>query len=356
MPRRTRSQIIGESGQEFVRNLIGMSNDWIVRGQEKDYGIDLEAELGRPEVRGKFLKIQIRTSKSLRVRHGFVHVQIERKLLRYADECRVPVILVCVDIRNERAFYIWVQEWLQKEWDSIDIDSDSPRTVAIKIPTSQDLRGGLVRRLKDIAVGETPTNVVLNIRSLIRSVVLLGYEKVPAAFARFLAEIKESPNFPVAVLVQEVISLRNILRGTIPYLSTSTVLYAFCKEFGQSFSPDHIRKLVLRGDRYSRAGINALGFLYENYPQHIESMNLPRQFALEGHQPPAYYCKLREKYLGMPSIELIVGICKGEIDSYIDGLDIDPSTRDELLDDWANRGDSAILDHLVGFARGRTDD
>jgi hypothetical protein len=48
MPTRTRSQRIGDAAEDFVRMTISTHHAWVIRSQDRDFGIDFEAELAEP--------------------------------------------------------------------------------------------------------------------------------------------------------------------------------------------------------------------------------------------------------------------------------------------------------------------
>ena len=51
MAKRTDSQRIGARGERLVAYMIESSGGWIVRSQDEDFGIDLEAEFAEQSVR-----------------------------------------------------------------------------------------------------------------------------------------------------------------------------------------------------------------------------------------------------------------------------------------------------------------
>jgi len=104
--------ILGSQGQSLVAHLTNSSGDWIARARDEDYGIDIEAELSSPAVTGQLLKIQVKASKSVEATDKGILCQIPRKLAAYADSCRLPVILVRVEIEKQQAWYLWVQDWV----------------------------------------------------------------------------------------------------------------------------------------------------------------------------------------------------------------------------------------------------
>jgi hypothetical protein len=61
MPRRTPSQRIGSLGHRVAAAQFERHGNWIVRNQEEDVGIDMEAELSDPDPTADFLKCQIKS-------------------------------------------------------------------------------------------------------------------------------------------------------------------------------------------------------------------------------------------------------------------------------------------------------
>ena len=126
MSERSDSQKLGSQGQSLVAHLINSSGDWIALAQDEDYGIDMEAELSSPFVSRQLLKIQVKTSTSIKTTDKGILCQVPRKLAAYADSCRLPVILVRVDIEKQQAWYeISVDDWHQKLVDRLN-DQTTP--------------------------------------------------------------------------------------------------------------------------------------------------------------------------------------------------------------------------------------
>jgi len=57
MPKRSKAQTIGQAGEAIAREIIGTDQQWIVRGQERDFGFDLEAELRQRATSNSFRAI-----------------------------------------------------------------------------------------------------------------------------------------------------------------------------------------------------------------------------------------------------------------------------------------------------------
>ncbi|HHT0602615.1 TPA: DUF4365 domain-containing protein, partial [Legionella anisa] len=63
MPKRTKSQVIGEIGQKIVEVQVTSSSKWIANNITPDYGIDLELQMAieDEEVEPRFIKTQIKS-------------------------------------------------------------------------------------------------------------------------------------------------------------------------------------------------------------------------------------------------------------------------------------------------------
>jgi len=81
----------------------------------------------------------------------------------------------------------------------------------------------------------------------------------------------------------------------------SQMLFQFLRDNGEKINADHISKFIIRGKECSRTGINALGLLYDNYPEHTASLNLTIRFQNFYDPRLFYYCSIRERYLGIKS-------------------------------------------------------
>src|SRR5579859_7231922 len=106
MAKRSLSQKLGSIGLNLVAAVIGTNPCWIVRRQtEEDFGIDLEAELSDPAVIGHLLKIQVKSTRRSNQNEGFVICRVDKRLLEYADSCRLPVILAVADITRKTVWF-----------------------------------------------------------------------------------------------------------------------------------------------------------------------------------------------------------------------------------------------------------
>ena len=144
-------------------------------------------------------------------------------------------------------------------------------------------------------------------------------------------------------LIEKVIVLGMGIWATHEGNKVSQLLFKFIREYGEKLKANHIAKLVIRGNECSRTGLNALGVLYENFPKHAISLNLPARFEHFADPRLHYYCTIRERYLDSKSPwwlseknDLTVGKLKADFSSI----------NTSIFDKWANRGDSVIFDYV----------
>jgi hypothetical protein len=337
---RSSGQRIGDRGEAFVRAWVEEAGGWIARAQEKDFGVDLELELDERGVRGELIKVQVRAHEKAEA-EDFVTAPVERKLLSYAEECRVPIVVVAVDLAKKEAFFCWLQAWLLTA-DGRRVFSEGIQTHELRIPREKELRHGLGGELRDIARHRTPEQLWLGMRDVLRSAIALRDERSSEALAELLASARGYAQRPIVELLDQVLALGTRIWATEEGNRVSRVLFGLCRALGGEFTVDDIKRLVVRGDAYSRTGINALGVLYDAHGEHVKSLELPKGF--EGDEPRiCYYCLLRERYLGRPSTALFTA----DTDFDVDGMTVDPEAREDLVLRWANRGDSAILDYVT---------
>jgi len=343
MTERSEAQILGSQGETLVAHVIDSTGCWIPRTQEKDYGIDMEAELSSPSVSGQLLKLQIKASKSISVSDRGVPCRISKKLASYADSCRLPVILVRVDLQRKQAWYLWLQQWLLTQRRSGLSLNDLPDNSTHYIPTHATLIAGLQKELRDIAQWQTDIQLTIAVNDAIHTAASVNDYDVLSHLVALLDRLDViNESFPVNNVIERALALGPNLWATDEGNKASKTLYSICRHFGRSFSADQISRMVTREEYYSRTGINALGILYDKHFGHIAKLNLVLLFLKHPDLRIAYYCNLREQ---CPGCESIVALHKA-YDIKFAGLQMAPIPKMEFLNKWANRGDSALLDYL----------
>ncbi|QWG15397.1 DUF4365 domain-containing protein [Bradyrhizobium sediminis] len=311
---------------------------WIVRNQEEDVGIDMEAELSDPDPSGQFLKCQI---KSFKGKAGPKVVRLKNTFLKYVYECRIPIILVQVEVVTGSVWFCWLQGQIEtKRLQRSIYGSKSQTAIAAEWLTPLDGAGS--EQLRAIARGIHPIALATQIRGLIRfGLEIHDHELVGAANSLLFKYHKDISFFPLDLVIDEVLSLGNRIRATLEGNALSELLYMLARSFGDCFSQEQIRKVVVREDSYSRTGINALGIMYDQFPAHMRALQLGELFRDFDDWRVAYFCNLRDKYAGVSVFELMTS----DYDCALDGYNLHPSVKERGHDRWANRGDCALLDY-----------
>lgn len=160
---RNRSQISGEKAVQIIRSMFPV--EWVVRDYIPDYGIDLAVELfeeykdnyittgehlyfqikGTEELKKGKLKVYERsnvekmyTKKELYKEIEVVKFKIETALLGTVEKMgsAVPVILVVVDITNKTAYFVCLNDYIEKIIIPNNPNYTEQETIVINIPIS----------------------------------------------------------------------------------------------------------------------------------------------------------------------------------------------------------------------------
>lgn len=339
LARRSPQQQVGSFAQRWVAALIAENADWIARDLSDDFGVDLEAELAAPEVRGEILKLQVKASERLEHAGDFVSIRVEKKYLTYADACRYPLVLVAVDMTAKEAWYLWLQEWLLTATGPSEILSTDQASWTLKIPAQQTLRDGLNGDLQEIARWRGKTQLVLSLLDALRAASATGQLALVAAITDLIAQMGEDLGEKVLhSVVAQVVALGDRMWATEDGNEVMWKLFSLLRKFGDRVTLETVMRLVLRGEICSRTGINALGILYDSFPIHMRSLGLPAAF-LDVEPRVSYYCAFREMIQIEPTLIPEPGAF------VFAGLRYDrPDGHENKV---ANRGESALLDYLV---------
>lgn len=314
--------------------------DWLVRELGEDYGIDAEAELTEYGVRGEILKIQIKATKNMVHQTDAVKAVIEKKYVEYAKFCRYPLILIFVDIQIKEAWYLWLQDWLLKSR-PLQRQADAKQSSWTHwIPEQQTLDNGLSGELKSIAAWKGETQLILSLNDALRSAAATHNKNtIDALTAIISAHAPTLADTSLDALIDEAIILGDRMRGTTEGNIIADQLFALVRKYGDRLSRATVRDLVIRRDSYSRTGLTALGILYDDFFDHMRSLGLSEYFT--NIEPRvAFYCAFREAFPQEKSINVFAN----PTGFTFAGLQyVQP---DRFYDIYANRGPSALLDHL----------
>jgi hypothetical protein len=344
MAERSESQRIGAAGQRLVEHQIEKTGIWISRRQDEDFGIDLEAELAEPEVRGSILKIQIKATEKLGIDPDGVKMGLETKYLRLADSLRVPLVLVIADVTADRAWYVWLQGWLVEQRREGKTLASFKDHVTIHIPDSATLTAGLNGPLKAVARWGHESQMVISLMDTMRTAVTTQNEKVLLSLAELIGAVDASyQHFPLELLIDTIVEMSSRPRAMWELSILGRFLAIIGRSNGEKITKKNVIRMVVPGEGASRAGLIGLGSLYDAHESHIRAMNLPTAFDEAGQPGVAYYCRLREKYPGVKSVDLAIG----NYDYTIGRFSVSIDDKAAFLNKWANRGESAYLDYLV---------
>lgn len=329
---------------------------WIARQQSHDFGIDLEAELAQPSatgqlIKGKLIKLQVKTQQTVQRKATRIAVQIERSLLDYADAFRLPVILAIVCLDTRTVWWIWLQEWTLNNEGRLAHHANS-KEITIHVPIDQTLNRALSRELPVIAEGSTQNAMILALRDIIEAASGWQNRDIADGVVRILAKVHgKSRTWTLQKITDKLIGL-----GVNPAFWEAQqylpVLLALVETGGDTFTREQILRLVGRNDSYSRTGLLALSRLYDFWPEKMIALSLPHVFQTAGLGEAAWYAAMRERYptrTGEMFGFKIALLKENNLDFGDYRLTLNDEVRDYIMGKWPNRGDSVLLDclHLI---------
>jgi hypothetical protein len=258
MSMRSDGQRTGDKGESLVVHLAEDAGGWIARPQLKDYGVDLELELDKPFVAGQFLKVQVRAHERTEDEANFVTAKVEKSQLVYAQECRVPVILVVADTSAKTAYYCWLQHWLESGTGRRVLGNDHASHY-LQVARTFEFVAGLGGELRQIAKNRTPFQLWLGVRDVLRCAIGLKDQRVVDALAALMRDSAAVGRLPIDDVLRELADLGERIFGTEEGARAQMMLFRLCTSLGAEFTADQIEKMVIREERFSRTGIRALG-------------------------------------------------------------------------------------------------
>lgn len=341
MARRSSQQKTGAQGHRWLMAQIEDHPDWLARDLGEDYGIDIEAELTEDGLHGEILKIQIKSTSHVERRNGEVAILVERKYIEYADTCRYPVILVLVDTETKEAWYLWLQDWLLKKRSTAGHLDSKQSSWMCWVPQKHTMASGLSGELKSVARWKGETQLILSLMDALRSAAATYDRSTLDALTSIISgKAPIVADASLNALIDQAINLGDRMRGTPEGNEVADQLFAIVRRHGARISRPTIHDLVIREDSYSRTGVVALGILYDEFFEHMKSLDLPNYF-VKLEPRIAFYCAFREAFPAEKSINVFVDP-SGFVFA---GLKF--KQPDMFWDKYANRGPSALLDYLV---------
>lgn len=349
MPKRSVSQRIGDRAEHIAQGAFLNAPNWICRTQSHDFGIDFEAELidvtqGFEELSGALVKIQVKGALKPVYKNRGYYVRLKTDYLKYANQFRIPVLLLLVNVRSNEVYYLWLQEYLIGREDTIY----GPRSVLVKVPEENRLVQSLQHALPEIALGVTKASQLMAVQKLFEVFSTKYDAKALDMASNLLEHLGESGH--IAIFNGAIDKL--IKRG--PHLSRvdsqefGKVLADLARRFGDRFNVDQILKMVVRGDSYSLAGFDGLLGLYDGFPDHAKSLDLARRFDDLELYELSWYCRFREKHSNLNSMKIWLRITELEtaFETRAGIFHIPREARDYCTMNWPNRADAVYIQSL----------
>ena len=355
MPKRTANQRWGDQGESFVASLVDRHPSWLARHQDRDYGIDLEAELatsaGEEQIfTGKLVKIQCKAIHNTSTNPLFVTFSLDRDHLEYAAQFRIPVILVMTNPVQGVGWWLWLQKWtLENEIRLMAAPAQGSFTLSI--PLEQTIASGLDGPLQAIARGEGPVAMTLALREIVT--VASGWENrdVVENVIRALSSLHgPSRSWTLERTTDYLIDLSG--RTHAEAQQALPALLALMDSAGDTFTTEQIVRLVIRGELVSRTGLHAVSRLFAAWHDHAMSLGLSSAFWAAACPQAAWYCAMLERVPTDAVTVLALSVANGKVSDLRYRnivLTLDDETRDYIVAKWPNRGDSILVDclHLV---------
>jgi len=144
--RRTREHVIADLSVNHVERLV-LRCGWTVERTRYDYGIDLDMVTYNAdgEVENDSVLFQLKATDSLKRLAGGTAIPIRLEwedLLFWVNE-RQPVILILYDARQDKAYWLYVQDYFrQRQWVR---RAGAASTVTVHIPTVNVLNEAALR-------------------------------------------------------------------------------------------------------------------------------------------------------------------------------------------------------------------
>jgi hypothetical protein len=348
-PKISPQQKQGNAGESLVRFLVDHSKDWIARVQERDFGVDVELEYSAEGFSGRTIKAQVKTS--FEDKGDYLAVPVEATTIAYADSSRIPVVLIAVELSTQYAWYAYLQRWILERKKSGSFRENSS-TYTIHVPKTQTLECGLNGELKEVADAATHTQFVLALADLLRTARMLKKEDFAKPIIDLIERVDQlAAAIPFKILTDELREYGRLkFLGSADLQNTAALLRDLTLRMGSHITREQIVDLCVKDASCSRIGVNILSALYDTYFGHLSSLGLPTYFREKGNVQLAYFCGLKERFPGIPIVELLV---RDDVDLVLEGFGLD--FDDHLLDRWANRGDSYVLDLMIPADRLRGD-
>lgn len=249
-----------------------------------------------------------------------------------------------VNVRSGEIHYLWLQEYLIGREDILY----GARSVLVKVPEENVLNHSFQHQLPNIALGVTNGSQLMAVQKLFEVFSSKYDQKALELASNLLEHLGEGGH--VSILNGTIDKL--VKRG--PHLSRPAsqefgkVLMDITRRFGDKLDAKQVLKMITRGETYSWAGLDGLCGLYDGFPDHAASLDLPNMFdGIELHEL-SWYCQFREAHAEMNSLDIWNRISKLEtrFETGMGVLFISDEEREYCAQKWPNRADMVYLQVL----------
>jgi hypothetical protein len=126
-----------KSVQIFSRSVPA---EWINRSVTPDYGLDRSIEIVEDgNVTGKELNVQLKGVEKPRVVNGCISLRLKVKNLKYYMQREGPTLLVVVDLKNEKCYWVFIQKCVYDTLDIIKPSWAEQKTITIHLPLENEI-------------------------------------------------------------------------------------------------------------------------------------------------------------------------------------------------------------------------
>jgi hypothetical protein len=134
-PIRTPQHVTEDTSLSILRDCL--PNQWIVRTEVKDYGLDGEIEIVSDDgfVKGDVFKFQAKGHKNISQQEN-IYQQIDMSTVNYWLEFPLPIILFIIDTEQRCVYWLDAKDYIKRNYSTTKSKLRSQKTITFAIPKS----------------------------------------------------------------------------------------------------------------------------------------------------------------------------------------------------------------------------